>query len=187
MVNHPKNIDEFFKQSLSNVELSEGKTTWGSLKGELIAKSFLKFNPYTVNIYYVIPVIAAAIISFSVYNNHKSIDLIEDFSEEFVYSEPEGNSNSNVISVKAETVKTLNSNVYTNNHVTIEREEVVEITMETIELSDISTQLETYDGEIKQINSAPSQIVDCYEQDSVQEEVIVKKKSKKKSRPLKMH
>lgn len=187
MVNHPKNIDEFFKQSLSNAELAHGKTTWGALRGELIAKSFLKFNPYTVNVYYVLPVIAAIVISLSVYNNYKPKDLIEDFSEEFVYSEPVSNTNSNVISVKAQSVKTINTNVYSNDHVGVEREDVVEITMETIELSDFSSQLETYEGEIKQMNSAPTQIVDSYEQDIVTEEIVVKKKSKKKSRPLKMH
>lgn len=187
MVNHPNNIDEFFKQSLTNAELVNGSTTWGALKMKLISRSFLKFNPYTLNIYYVLPAFAAIMISYNVYKNYKPIDLNENFSEEFILNEPSVLNSENTISVLSTSKNSVSKNVYSNEHVMVEREELIEISMETIELTDFSNPKDSYISEIQRISTVSSQIENDYESDSTKEEVVVKKKYKKKSRPLKMH
>lgn len=198
MVNEPKNIDEFFKQSLTNYEIPTKRNEWESIKTKVAIKSFFKFNPYTLNIYYLVPVITAALASFLLFDD----STIEGFSEleekvEFISAKPTEFTETYI--VPAETIKEINTTSYSQGQVIIEREEVIqmEMTVEAIELTYQQELKDSYIQTITTIDSAPAELV--FEEDDIEmlstddtvplekEKIFKKKKSRKKSRPLKMH
>ena len=52
MSNEIENIEKLFRQKMSNHSVSSPDIEWMALERKLKFRNFMKFSPYTINIYY---------------------------------------------------------------------------------------------------------------------------------------
>lgn len=194
MGNASNKIDEYFKQSLENYEMEADQSAWSKVKAKLAVRSFFVFNPYKVNIYYLIPVIAASLV-FSLFIPDKYDSIIhKEGDQTFVYQESEANE---LKSKNQQEVVEIVRTVYTSEQVMIEREETVKISIAPTELAPFASVKNFQKSTITSPESAPSQIVEdepnevLDKGDKVVEDKIESRtkrwKYRKRRKPIKMH
>jgi len=142
MSNFKKDIENFYQDAFNNYELKPSDKVWGNIEKELMKKSFFKFNPKKINIYYTVIIVLLTVGLSSAFLLNKKTDT--KFSAQIFDVTSVINNSRNTISENQ--IQASNDKVIASNH-TIFKEEVVE------KNNLISTNSEIFTTEIEQVNN----------------------------------